>query len=408
MGKRTMALGALVVTATLSLAPAQAWAHDDPTQPGTPGPELGAHDPDPRNRPVSAAVAERNDVDLVAKTFGWPVDKTAAHLKASRAFAALGQKLSAKFPNAYAGAVFAEAPGGTSVLRFVGTVPAEATRLAKATGLAVDLKGGAKYSERALRNRSLQVHSELRKLGYTEVVTATTVDDGVVATVAGPGKEMVLPSALRAGVKVERAPERAVTDEHTRGGGILRDDGVFECTSGFAVTTPGGTTGYAGAGHCDGINQYRQPEDGLTYAVVHQAQHVGTFGDFEWKTSSHIEPAEFFARNAEIRDVTSVTPAFSLPVNTPSCVYGRSSNLRACDQVFSTFVTATTAAGTASSLYAMDGDHTIGGDSGGPWSFATIADGIHKGDIFLSGATRNMWSQVGLLPSALGVSVRTK
>ena len=235
-------------------------------------------------------------------------------------------------------------------------------------------------------------------------MATSTADDGVAATVSGDGKGLLLPAKLRAGVKVTAADGPLVREEHTRGGGILRDDGVFECTSGFAVVAANGVTGYAGAGHCDGINQYQQPEDGLTYGVVHQAQHLGLFGDFEWKTSNHIEPAEFFATNTEIRNVNSVTPAFSLPVNTPSCIYGRSSNLRACDQVFSTFVVS---AG-ISSLYAMDGDHTIGGDSGGPWSFATIADGIHRGDVFLNGGWRNMWSQVGLLPAALGVSVRTK
>ena len=405
MGKRTLGLGALVVAATLSLAPAQAWGADDPTEPGRPAKELGATEPRSRGRAVESAVAERTDVELVAKTFEWPVDATAQYLKESRTFSGLSSELQRLFPKVYAGAIYGEQPGDGSVLRFVGTVPSKAAALARATGLKIELTGGARYSEKALQDRSVQVHDALVKLGHSQVVAATsTADDRVAVTVSGDGKGLLLPADLRAGVKVSVADGPIVREEHTRGGGILRDDGTFECTSGFAVVAGNGVTGYAGAGHCDGINQYEQPEDGLTYGVVHQAQHVGFFGDFEWKTSAHIEPAEFFATNTEIRNVNSVTPAFSLPVNTPSCIYGRSSNLRACDQVFSTFVIS----GGIMNLYAMDGDHTIGGDSGGPWSFSTIADGIHRGDIFLNGGWRNMWSQVGLLPAALGVSVRIK
>ena len=353
--------------------------------------------------------AERSDVRLIADQNDWGLYETRAHMKIQDIFGDLLERLSKKYPRLYAGGIFAERPGDPSVVRFVGKVPPGAAEDVERSGLWVELQVDAKYSERALQERARKVHDYLLSVGYKEVVTAVTTDDGVIASVTGKrprGPE--LPPELRRGVKVTQYRRSVATDEHTRGGARVLDDGTFECTSGFTVRSTTGVNGVLTAGHCNGINQYQQPSNGLVYGLTHQSQHISTFGDVEWKTSPHIEPAQFFARANEIRGVNSVLTFGGLPVNSFSCVYGRSSNLRACDRVFSTFVTVTVNGNTASFLIAMDNDNTIGGDSGGPWSFATIADGIHKGDATLSGGTRNVWSQASLLPLSLGVTVRTQ
>ena len=131
MGKRTLGLGALVVAATLSMAPAQAWGADDPTEPGRPAKELGANEPRSRGRAVTDAVAERSDVEVMAKQYDWPADATAVYLKESRTFSGLAAQLSAKFPNVYAGAIYGERPGDGASLRFVGTVPPVAAKFAQ-------------------------------------------------------------------------------------------------------------------------------------------------------------------------------------------------------------------------------------------------------------------------------------
>jgi len=397
-----LAVAALLVAAAAPIAA----AHDD-VRPARDDVRPEHDDFDPARERVDAETALTTDARIIAASQDWPVEAALEHLDAQQQFVALSYELSQRYERTYAGAVFAKQPGDVSLIRFVGEPPAVAARLAEEYALPIEIVGDAQYSQTELQDRARAVHRALQHQGFREVVTATTPEDTILASVVGD-QPIELPRRLAEGVVVEVYEEPIAVDEHSRGGARLLDDGVFECTSGFAVRSTAGVSGIATAGHCVGLNQYQQPEDGLVYSMTHQAQHVGWYGDLEWKTTVHIEPAEFYATATQIRDVNVVTPAYSLPVNTWSCVYGRSSDQRACDRIFSTFVTATTPAGTASSLYAMDNDNTIGGDSGGPWSFATIADGIHKGDITIDGGRRNVWSQVGLLPAALGVEVDTK
>jgi hypothetical protein len=56
----------------------------------------------------------------------------------------------------------------------------------------------------------------------------------------------------------------------------------------------------------------------------------------------------------------------------------------------------------------MDEDNTVGGDSGGPWSYSTEAAGIHKGDKWIWFGTRNTFTKASRLDEALGVRIRTK
>lgn len=423
-------LGVVVTIAAFGLTPGGASAHDRDHITGeartqvldsdieVPVPvldeaplELGPDeiDPETSGKRVGRRKAEISDARLIANKQGWQLRTTLAHIKVQKTFGDLLASLSKKYPESYAGGIFADEPGATSLIRFVGEVPTLAAEEARRTGIRVTLQGDAAYSEDELQKKSRKLHSYLLSLGFEEVVTAVTPNDGIVASVRSTSEQVPeLPEALNDGVRVYVSTSAVSRPEHTRGGARVLDDGSFECTSGFAVESFRGVTGVTTAGHCTGINQYEQPSDGLVYSLTHQAEHQGIFGDVEWKTSSHIEPAEYFARASELRDVTSVLAFGGLPVNSFSCVYGRSSNLRACDRVFSTFVTVTSSGTTLSFLIGMDNDNTIPGDSGGPWSFGTMADGSHVGDAFLSGGWRNIWTQASLFPLSIGVSVRTK
>lgn len=362
-------------------------------------------DPDTGEEVVDARTATVNDAEVLAEERGWDVKATVQHVEDSRRFADLAADLAAEFPKTFAGAAFAPRPGDVSVIRFVEEPPKEAHSRIEESGLEVRLVGGARYSQRALQDRAGKVHEHLIESGYKQVVTAAMGDDTILASVYGEGSSE-LPRELADGVKVSPSRAPVAVDEHTRGGAPLLRNWSFNCTSGFSVQNGSGTTGVATAGHCTGLNQYRQPSDNLTYSTSFQSQHYGFWGDYEWHTTPHIEPAEFYATATQVRPVYSL--GGWLPVGTPSCVYGRSSNARACDTVYSSFVIATVSGSTHWFLMAMTTDNTIPGDSGGPWSFATIADGIHKGDITLGGGRRNMWSRADLLPYALGVSVRTQ
>lgn len=365
----------------------------------------GHKDHDTGERVLTARESAAVDARQVARQHDWKTEPTLVFLEESRKFAELTSELEETHPEAYAAAVYAEDPGDPSVVRFVGTPPKEALDRIKESGLRVEVDDGARRSAKELRARTDAVHARLLESGYDQVVAAALPDGTIEASVFGKGSPE-LPRALSHGVRVTESDKPVAHDAHTRGGARLLDDGVFECTSGFSVRGFNGATGVATAGHCNGLNQYQQPSDLLTYSMTHQAEHYGFWGDAEWKTTTHIEPAEYYARSAEVREVNSVSNL--LPVNTPTCKYGRASNVRTCDDVYSNYVVAAFAGPTHYFLMATDNNNVTFGDSGGPWSFSTEADGITKGFMTLGGSTRDVWMRASLFPIAISVNVITQ
>lgn len=86
-------------------------------------------------------------------------------------------------------------------------------------------------------------------------------------------------------------------------------------------------------------------------------------------------------------------------------MFGRSSNKRDCSlDVSATSVSCTFNGISTQRLVRMDGDVTIGGDSGGGWSFNYKAYGSHVGDC----GGLNVFSVADLFDEALGVTVRVQ
>lgn len=63
------------------------------------------------------------------------------------------------------------------------------------------------------------------------------------------------------------------------------------------------------------------------FALSHRGEHNGDYGDVEWKSSGHLEPAEYWADVSDLRDVNAVTPSFSnndvvraCPLSSPSLI----------------------------------------------------------------------------------------
>lgn len=256
-------------------------------------------------------------------------------------------------------------------------------------------------------------------MGFRDVVTAvdestSTVEATVTRTPSRANATSssllaALPVDFRAGVRLSIAAGDVAVDEHAYGGMWVRDDGVNECTSGWAVTGAGGVTGVTTAGHCDGINEIDEPGVGA-FGLTHQGEHRGQWGDVEWKTSaSHIEPDDFYATATEVRDVQAVEPRANITVGESICVYGRSSNSRDCSHtVLRTSISCTNSGVFNDRLVAMNAKNTtIGGDSGGGWSFNFTAYGSHKGGCTVDNGLRNVFSVADLYDEALGVTVRT-
>lgn len=358
------------------------------------------------------------DLALVAKGRGWTVDQAAAQHAVAEAFGKVQQEISTKRPDAYAGAKLSEKPGGAPTLYVKGKADDDLLTRVRGAGIAVEIADNRPHSWLELEERSIRLNHRLVGIGFQDVVTSFDETTSTVEAVATrrpnlPAKAEQVLSRLSAeearGVRLVLTDEDVASDEHAYGGMSVRDDGVFECTSGWAVQNiSSGTTGVTTAGHCDGINQIVEPGVG-THTLTHQAEHRGQWGDVEWKTSTHIEPDDFYATASDVRDVAAVEPRGSITVGESICVYGRSSNSRDCsDTVFRTSISCTNSGVFNDRLVAMNAKRTtIGGDSGGGWSFNFTAFGSHKGGCGVDGATRNAFSVADLYDEALGVRVRT-
>jgi streptogrisin C len=362
----------------------------------------GAQEGDGRLGETKPAVIEDTDVQLAAKQFGWDVEATAEHLNAQTSFGLLIDTVATKFPDSYAGAAFAEQPGAASQVMIKGDVLDDVARMVETSGLKVELVGGMKFSLLDQQRRSSEIIKVLRSAGYKEVGTAVLSGGQIQVAVSGtPRTRVELPAHLLDGVEVVQAPGRIVTDEAAMGGQQVFGGGA-QCTSGFSVRRIStGTTGIATAAHCTGMSTIVTPSGNRSMSF--QLQHNGSFGDMEWHTTVDTEVDNYMATPTEERDVSMVWPSNGYAENMVTCVFSRMQGTRSCDQIYSTSVSSNS----ASNLIATDNDSTVGGDSGGPWSFNSIADGIHKGDKWIWFGTRNVFSRAGNLPVALGVEVMT-
>ncbi len=357
------------------------------------------------------------DLELVAEARGWTLKEAVAHRELADAFGQIQQRVATARPELYAGAALSDLPEGTPTLYIKGTTDDFVWDLVDSAEIPIDVVDGRPFSWLELEERSIRLNRLLAERGFLDIVTSfderTSVVEAYVTRVPGfVANEAqlleMLPAEFRGNTTLKVMDDDVATDDTAFGGMWVRDDGVNECTSGWSVTD-GATTGVTTAGHCTGINQIDHP--GLSvHTLTHVAEHRGVWGDIEWKTSTVVELDDFYATATSIRDVAAVEPRANITVGEAICVYGRSSNSRDCtDTVFRTSISCTNSGVFNDRLVAMNAKRTtIGGDSGGGWSFNFTAYGSHKGGCLVSGAVRNAFSVADLYDEALGVSVLTE
>lgn len=160
------------------------------------------------------------------------------------------------------------------------------------------------------------------------------------------------------------------------------------------------------------MNMYDAVPGESDYATSFQGQHNGFWGDVEWHTTSHIEPAEYYARASTRWPVRSI--ATSISKGEVVCGYSRRTGVRSCDTVYRTSVSQQG----SDRLVAMKGNFMVPGDSGGPWSWYDKAYGIVKGYKTICDSSflwiewdchrRATWTRASYFGPALGVVVRTQ
>jgi len=357
---------------------------------------------------------EITDLTLVAQSQGWTFAQAAAQYDLARAFGRIQGQVARGRPEMYAGAALSVTPTGPPTLYLSGRADDFVRDLVATAGFPIVLVEDRPYSSQELDAKAIRLAHELANLGFRYASTHFDESSGIVAAdvtrtstlpTTAEAVLALLPPDLRQGVRLLLTDEVVVVLHHAYGGMRARDDGVNECTTGWTVTD-GFQTGVTTAAHCDGINEVVEPGAG-TWALTHVDEHLGNWGDVEWKTSTHVEPDDFYATSTEIRDVADVELVSEITVNEFVCVYGRQSNSRDCNQRVLDGVTNAVVQGeVVSHLVAMDsGATTVQRDSGGGWSMVNTAFGSHVGKVQINGISRNVWSVCDLYDLALGVSV---
>jgi hypothetical protein len=175
------------------------------------------------------------------------------------------------------------------------------------------------------------VHQAFLEHGHPRAVTAYKVSDQkIYSTAVRPPdskeadeqlRERLTPASRSSDVKIQFTERHRGELDHSYGGLLMwydeDGDGVWDgwsdeppCTSGFAVeNSDTGTTGISTAGHCGpGVDRIRE-QDGDTYSTNGISEHMGEWGDFEWHTTPHVEPDDFYIDDSTRRDVQGVEPA---------------------------------------------------------------------------------------------------
>ncbi|MEM9383881.1 MAG: hypothetical protein AAGA68_02390 [Pseudomonadota bacterium] len=352
--------------------------------------------------------ARLQDLKLVAEAKGWTLAEAAADRQAADAVGAVAEQLAALRPDIFVGSVVSPVPGASPSLYIKGVADQMVYDLLATSSIPITLVDNQPYSLEELERRMQEVHSTLADEGYRQIATAVDFrEQGVVRAevtrqdglpTSPSSVKALLPSSLRGAVEVAVRDEPVAKRELAFGGMEALDGGRFECTSGWSVTERGtGRTGVTTAGHCNGIDQI-----GIESAT-HRLQHIGIWGDIEWKTTSGSEPSRFYASASQTRDTLEVEPLSNISIGESICVYGRSRNSRRCNlDVAETSVICTFDGDRTERMIRMTGDETISGDSGGGWSWNNRAYGSHIGD-----CGGNVFSVADLFYEAIGVDVRT-
>lgn len=350
------------------------------------------------------------DAQKIADKMGWDVAYAVERLQHQDRFGQLLVVLDKEYPDTFGGGYTVNGEDATSWVRFKGAVPEAAVRRASEMGVEAAFLGGAELSQFEFQELADRLNRDLVALGSTNPSTGFSIQDQRVQATANPPagledrssqdlQSMLPPYARDDNVTVDFVQGPLATPAHAYGGDRLLDDGAFECTSGFTVTS-GVARGVLTAGHCSGLNQYKQA-DGLVFGMQFQNQHMGQWGDFEWHTTTHDEFPNFYAAVGNLRPVATLRPAGAIAEGDFYCGFGRSSNNSVC----STVRIVSQACGGLNRLTVMqDGVGLALGDSGGPWYISNTAVGIFYGWCVIDFA-RFAFSKADYSDDALGVTV---
>jgi len=380
--------------------------------------------------------AFETDSLIISEKYNWSVKETKQHMLNQDKFGDFVLKIVEKHNDVFASSAMASKPGEEATIWIKGDVGPEikqrVERFNLRSEMKVNIEDGMRFSFDEQDKRMSNINEILEEQGImlpgdviivslpaSEKFPKTPVPENPDRmTFDGRYQDPVVEKLLSGkidhrGVYFVFTNEPIDVNFHALGGRrVFGSSG--SCTSGFSVERISDSLdGIASAAHCHGIDTFDAISPEANFSLSHRGEHCSSHGDLEWKSSSHLELAEYVAGPDEedIREVNSRENWYS--VNNTYCAYSRINGTRICDQVYSVNVSQGNSGAqglcggvTTNRLIAMDGNSNTFGDSGGPWSFSTEAVGIVKGAKWIWFGTRATFSMTTRLDEALGVRVK--
>lgn len=352
------------------------------------------------------AQAKMTDNQLLAKESGLSLKEVTYAMEAQEAFAKIADDLLARYPSEISRVWMEPMPGTHGNIQFVGNVPREVAREIKANQIdsLVIVTGSGQIAMDDHFLRSDLAADVVLEAGYdNSVIFYDMINDTlqVEVTVPASAKQPVKADLLLAiqaelnestlkshaatihandlKLTVFEGSEPMVEPDFVGGGNALYNrNGQFDCTSGWAVRGNHGN-GIVTAAHCSGINRILDPSSFFIYSTQWHRQQLNPF-DVEYHSTAAYEVDDFYASRFNVRDVRNLRSTGSM-VGSSVCEFGRGSETRTCNHtVESINVTVNYSdIGIVRRLVRVSGDGSVGGDSGGGWSYNRTAWGIHSG-----------------------------
>lgn len=372
------------------------------------------------------------DINILVQETGFPEETVRQTIAFQKFFREYADKLLVQYPDKISSIYIEKLPVARGHIKFVDEVPEELTSSIEKLNQEdkIILTGNGNITFHDNQKRAIALSNVLSNMKYKNIVTffdpiknVIQIEIKIPANEKAPKKEnLILPlqkglevSSLKSNAKkltekdieltIIRGDGAIVTEHYTRGGSLVLDDGISECTMGWSVN---GAFGYGvmTAGHCSGINQYQDHVDGNIYSTVWRSQVYNLSGDVEYHSTSSTVSGEiddFHADASTIRD-TAAIQSTSTMVGSSVCLYGRFSDVRTCNNVVTAINVTVTADGTTKvgNLARTNNTSSIPGDSGGGWSWNNTAWGVNHG---IDSAGNGYFTPVQVAESALGVTI---
>lgn len=346
------------------------------------------------------------DLEIAAKSLGLSTEATRHLFRSVDVMDELASTVAARWPDIFIVSAVSREPFGSPSLYVKGSPSRELLDLLAAAPMSIELVANQPYSGIELDQRQDKIWETLSAMGL-DVRILTDKRTGKVEVAAFGGQshnaasiEAALDFVPGDELDVILVDQPLLTLENASFGGMRGvSDGVKNCTFSFSVyDLDSSTTGVASAAHCN-ANQDGIVHPGYsTHAATMVVSHYGTYGDVGMWTTPKPEQPWFYADEGVSREVTSVETYSGLQLDEPVCIFSRARtpNERVCARVANTNLPCSP----LNHLVLMDEHVTVGGDSGGGWSFNYRAFGTHMG-----GCGGSAFSPAYYHPSAISAAV---